>query len=200
MDILVILGHPDPASLNHALAEAVTHTLHANGHRVIYHDLYREGFDAILPADEVGRTARLDWAVEEHCAQLAAAGGIVVVHPNWWGQPPAILKGWIDRVFRAGVAYRFLEGDGGEGVPVGLLRAHAAIVLNTANTPQQREDEVFGDPLQALWQKCIFELCGVTCFHRRMYRVICTSTPAQRQAWLADAQALANEVFPAAAA
>jgi len=54
-----------------------------------------------------------------------------VVHPNWWGQPPAILKGWIDRILRPGVAYQFLEGDAGEGVPVGLLKAETALIFNT---------------------------------------------------------------------
>ena len=54
-------------------------------------------------------------------------------------QPPAILKGWIDRVMRPGVAYEFLEGDSGEGVPNGLLKAKTALVFNTSNTPEDRE-------------------------------------------------------------
>jgi len=45
------------------------------------------------------------------------------------------LKGWIDRIFRPGVAYEFNEGDKGEGIPVGLLKAKKAIVFNTSNTP-----------------------------------------------------------------
>ena len=53
-------------------------------------------------------------------------------------QPPAILKGWIDRVMRPGVAYEFLEGGSGKGVPNGLLKAKAALVFNTSNTPEDR--------------------------------------------------------------
>jgi len=49
--------------------------------------------------------------------KIAIADGIVFVHPDWWGMPPAILKGWIDRVLRSGVTYQFLEGDDGEGIP-----------------------------------------------------------------------------------
>ena len=82
------------------------------------------------------------------------AQGIVIVHPNWWGQPPAILKGWVDRVLRPEVAYRFLEGDAGEGVPVGLLKAKAAIVFNTSNTPRRAElaslRRPAGNPLEKL--------------------------------------------------
>jgi putative NADPH-quinone reductase len=56
--------------------------------------------------------------VQAHCGEIARAEGIIIVHPNWWGQPPAIMKGWIDRVFRPGVAYRFTEDDKGDGVPI----------------------------------------------------------------------------------
>ncbi len=66
--------------------------------------------------------------------------------------PPAILKGWVDRVIRPGVAYEFLEGDGGEGVPCGLLRARAVLVFNTGNTYLEREMKIFGDPLETIWK------------------------------------------------
>jgi hypothetical protein len=46
--------------------------------------------------------------IEQHCVELSESDGIVVIHPNWWGQPPAIPKGWRDRVFRPGVAYRII--------------------------------------------------------------------------------------------
>ena len=197
MKILVVLAHPDPGSFNHAIAAAAAGALRECGHEVAVHDLYREGFDPILPAREISGEACLDAAVRKHCDDLASADGIVVVHPNWWGMPPAILKGWIDRVVRPGVAYRFLEGDGGEGVPVGLLRARAAIVFNTSNTPAAREKNVFGDPLEALWKTCVFDLCGVRTFHRRMFGVMVTSAPEQRAAWLDEVRETVNRLFPA---
>ena len=195
MRVSVILAHPNQDSFNHAIGETVVQTLERNGHEVCYHDLYAEGFDPLLPGDEIPDGASLPPEVRQHCDEIAEAEGIVVVHPNWWGQPPAILKGWIDRVIRVGVAYRFEEGDGGEGVPIGLLRAHTALVLNTANTPEARENEVFGDPLQLLWKNCIFDLCGVERFHRRMFRVVCESTRNERQAWLREAEDLVRQCF-----
>jgi putative NADPH-quinone reductase len=110
--------------------------------------------------------------------------------------PPAILTGWVDRVLRPGVAYRFLEGDGGEGVPQGLLRARAAIVLNTANTLPAREARAFGDPLERIWKDCIFGLCGVARVERRTFTVVVTSAPEERRAWLAEARALVAQTFP----
>lgn len=196
MKILIVLAHPDPRSFNHALADAAAHTARRLGHDVVLHDLYAERFDPILPSPEISRDATLPAGLQRHCADLAAADGIVIVHPNWWGQSPAILTGWIDRVVRPGVAYEFREGDQGEGVPVGLLRARSAVVLNTSNTPRERERAVFGDPLDAIWRRCVFDLCGVKDVRRRTYSVVVTSTVAQREEWLSNASALVADAFP----
>jgi len=195
MDISIILSHPDKNSFNHALAVKVQDVLTRAGHDVTFHDLYYEGFDPVLPAGEIPSDGKVSSDVAEHCEEIAAAGGIVIVHPNWWGQPPAILKGWVDRVMRPGVAYRFIEGDSGEGVPEGLLEAKKALVINTSNTPPEREREVFGDPLELIWRDCIFGLCADLEFHRRTFGVIVTSTPEERAGWLEEAGRLAQDVF-----
>ncbi|MDM8552798.1 NAD(P)H-dependent oxidoreductase [Desulfobacterales bacterium HSG2] len=198
MNLSVILAHPSKTSFNNAIAEASVSELRKNDHDIIFHDLYDEKFDPILPKEEIPKDASLPPEIGKHCKELSAADGIIIIHPNWWGQPPAILKGWIDRVFRPGVAYEFSEGDKGEGVPVGLLKAKAAIVFNTSNTPSERELEVFGDPLEALWKNCIFDLCGVTSFYRRMFSMIVTSTPEQRMEWLREVREVMNRYFPRA--
>jgi putative NADPH-quinone reductase len=197
MAISVILAHPRPGSFNHALARAACHALTGLGREVRFHDLYAEGFDPLLPAAEIGREAALPPQVAAHCAEAATAEGFVIVHPNWWGMPPAILVGWVDRVMRPGLAYDFLAGDGGEGVPRGLLAARAAVVLNTSNTAAERERSVFGDPLERIWKDCIFDLCGVADVRRRMFETIVTSTQDQRRAWLDQASALVAETFAA---
>ncbi|HNR88480.1 MAG TPA: NAD(P)H-dependent oxidoreductase [Spirochaetota bacterium] len=190
MNISIILGHPSSGSFNHAIADAARDFFAGRGDRVFYHDLYAERFDPVLPAGEIPRDGRVDAAIGAYCDELALSDGIVIVHPNWWGQPPAILKGWVDRVVRPGVAYAFEEADGGEGVPRGLLRARFAAVFNTSNTPEARERDVFGDPLELLWKNCIFDLCGVMRFYRTMYRVVCTSTPVERAAWLDEVRSV----------
>lgn len=196
MQVLVVLAHPDKNSFNHAIARTAVKALSDNKHEVIFHDLYDEGFDPVLWHEEIPRDSVLSTTLQQHCSELAAADGIIVVHPNWWGQPPAILTGWIDRVVRPGVGYEFLEGDNGEGVPVGLLNAKCAAVFNTSNTPEERERSAFGDPLQLIWKNCIFDLCGVKSFERKIYRVVVASTPEQRQTWLQDVQATVSRLFP----
>jgi putative NADPH-quinone reductase len=196
MLVSVILAHPDPASFNHALAQASVAVLERRHHQVHFHDLYAEVFPPVLPGPEIPQGAPLPDSVKRHCDELVAADGIVIIHPNWWGQPPAVLKGWIDRVMRPGVAYRFLEGDGGEGVPEGLLKARAAVVFNTSNTEVRREQKVFGDPLETIWRNCIFGLCGVHRFYRRTFGVLVTSSSADRKCWLAEAGNIIERYFP----
>lgn len=197
MRVLLVLAHPDPASFNAAIAARARDALARLGHEVVFHNLYAEGFEPLLFQAEFPVGAELPPHIAEHCRDLASAEGIVIVHPNWWGTPPAIMKGWIDRVFRPGLAYEFLEGDGGEGVPRGLLPARAVVVFNTGNTPPAREQEVFGDPLERLWRDCIFGLCGAPRFYRRLFGVVCLSDQAQRRAWLDEAADLLATAFPA---
>ena len=197
MNISIILAHPNPESFNHAIARTAAETLRQNGHQVVLHDLCQEQFPPLLPAAELQPKARLDPVIAGHCREIIRAGGIIIVHPNWWGMPPAILKGWIDRVLRMEIAYRFVANDKGEGVPVGLLKAGAAVVFNTANTPDDRERDVFGDPLETLWKKCVFDLCGVKNVHRRNFTVVITSTPEQRAEWLEEVRQIVSASFPA---
>ena len=196
MMILTILAHPTKGSFNHAIAETTVSKLHENGHIVAYHDLYSEKFDPILFGEEIPKDAELDFLLKKRCEEISGADGIIIIHPNWWGQPPSILKGYIDRVIRAGVAYEFLEGDGGEGVPNGLLKAETAIVFNTSNTPEKRELEVFGDPLETIWKNCIFGLCGVDNFYRKNYGVVVTSSQKERELWLEDVKKTVDNYFP----
>jgi NAD(P)H dehydrogenase (quinone) len=196
--ILVVLGHPQPGSFNHALAQAVVSTLEESGHEVVFHDLCAEGFDPVMTAAEIPTDGPLPPEIARHCEELATAEGIVVVHPNWWGQPPAVLKGWIDRVVRPEIAYRFLEGDSGEGVPEGLLKARTAVVLNTSNTRPKRELTVFNDPLETLWKRCVFGFCGIEDVRRRTFSVVVTSTDEERATWLDEAAEIVRGAFPPA--
>lgn len=192
MNVYVLLGHQHAGSFCHAIAATAVEELKAAGHEVVYHDLYAENFAPILPHDEIPKGARLDPVVEQHCREVTAADGYVIVHPNWWAMPPAILKGWLDRVLRQGVAYQF--GPGGVET---LLSGKRAVVFTTSNTPRDDELRLYGDPLENLWRTCVFGMCGVADFHRRNFEPIVLSTPEQRQGWLEEVRAIIRQRFPA---
>ena len=107
-----------------------------------------------------------------------------------------MLKGWVDRVLRAGVAYDFPPGpEGAAGLPIKLLRIKHALILNTSDTSAERERTVLGDPLQRLWKNTL-TYCGVKTVHRTMYRIIVTSSPQQRSVWLDDVRRRVARLFP----
>jgi NAD(P)H dehydrogenase (quinone) len=195
MKISVILAHPDTKSFNFAIAQKAADTLHKNGHGVYFHDLYREEFPPVIPASEIPRGALLPQIIKNHCDEIAEADGIIVVHPNWWGQPPAILKGWVDRILRPGVAYRFEEGNSGDGELIGMLKADTVLIFNTSNTPAERETGLYGNPLEILWKNNMLISCGVKNYYRKNFRIIITSTLEQRQAWLEEVGQTIDEYF-----
>ncbi|MFR3091286.1 MAG: NAD(P)H-dependent oxidoreductase [Eggerthella lenta] len=195
MNVSVILGHPYDGSFNAAIAQTVVQTLEEDGHAVAFHDLHAEGFNPVIPPSELVSDVPADDLTALHQREIKEADGIVVVHPNWWGQPPAILKGWVDRVlrrawptvrrgrFRRRPAHRPAES------PRGARVQH----VEHAGSARARS---FGDPLQRLWRDCICDFCGVTTFDRVMFRVVADSTPADRRTWLEQARTMTRESFP----
>ncbi len=177
MFALSVVGHPSPLSFSHSMAERAVLTLDGLGVDVVQHDLYAEGFEPVRGGDVL---------VARHQAELAAADLLLVFHPNWWSMPPAMLKGWIDRTFVPEVAYR--DAPIGQP-PIGLLKARA-LVFNTADTPPERKREIFGDPLQRIWEVGVFGFCGISTVARRMYSPVTSSTPEQRAVWLDEVEAL----------
>jgi NAD(P)H dehydrogenase (quinone) len=123
--VLVVHAHPDRRSLTHQLASVATHRLAELGHRVLETDLYAARWKAVFDADDfpdradpgrlsfVGEsghafatgTQTADVAAEQ--AKLVAADAVIFQFPLWWFGFPAILKGWVDRVFAYGFAYGY---------------------------------------------------------------------------------------------
>jgi NAD(P)H dehydrogenase (quinone) len=108
---LVVVANPEPASYGHALAAAAVDGLRAAGHSVDVVDLYADGFRAAMSREE--RAAYhtdqpiLDPQVAAHATLVRSAEIVVFVYPTWWSGLPALLKGWLERVLVAGVAFRF---------------------------------------------------------------------------------------------
>jgi len=112
MRVLVIYCHPRPDSFSAALRDAAVEGLTASGHAVELRDLYAEGFDPVLPASQRGDyfdEAKNLRGVEDHAAALRRADWLVLVYPTWWFGMPAMLKGWLDRVWVPGVAFRISD-------------------------------------------------------------------------------------------
>jgi NAD(P)H dehydrogenase (quinone) len=196
MNISLILGHPALGSFNHAICDTALSALQARGHHVVFHDLYREHFDPVMTSEEIPKDAVLPPAIERHCEEIGEADGIVIVHPNYWSAPPAIMRGWVDRVLRPGRAYNFVPDGQGGAKPVGLLKASVGLVFTTANTPHDTEVQLYGDPLQTHWLKVVFGLCGIARTERWDFSPVITSTPDERRHWLHQVDIAMGRYFP----
>ncbi|WP_234102487.1 NAD(P)H oxidoreductase, partial [Streptomyces venezuelae] len=106
---LLVLAHPRSDSLTAQVAARLHARLKDEGGTVDVLDLYAEGFDPVLrPEDEPdweNREKVYSPVVHAHMDRVLAADDVLVVFPVWWFTPPAILKGWIDRVWNYGFAY-----------------------------------------------------------------------------------------------
>jgi putative NADPH-quinone reductase len=113
MRVLLIHCHPRADSYSAALRDAAAGALTAAGHAVEIRDLYAEGFSPALSAEEraayhtEGDNER---GIEDHVAALRRAEALLLVYPTWWYGMPAMLKGWFDRVWSPGVAFRLGSG------------------------------------------------------------------------------------------
>ena len=192
MKISVILGHQNPGSYNHAIANRVLDTLTEMGHETFFHDLYAEQFDPVVPHEELADESLLPDSVKQHIDELKQVGGIVLVHPNWWGTPPAILKGWVDRVLRNGFAYQF-----GPKGPESFFTDKTVQIFSTSNTPRDVEINVYGDPLEVFWKTVVFGLCGSKSLERRNFESIIMSTNEERCVWLDEVRETIRRRFAA---
>ena len=159
--VLVLHAHPDSGSLTASIATEAARTLEGAGIPVRSVDLYRleDGpFPPLADTEELRRKTSLDPVVQKQMALVEEADGYLIVHPDWWGGPPAILKGWLDRVLRPGNAYEFPESfDVRE--PAGLLDGRRAmvVVLGDSENP---------GPLEEFWIRRVWNFCGAECRFR----------------------------------
>ena len=101
----VVLAHPDPNSFNGLVADAYCEAVRACGQEAIVRDLYALGFDPVLKDHERAATAgfHLSADVEAELDAIRGSDVLVLVYPIWFGMPPAMMKGYVDRVLGAGV-------------------------------------------------------------------------------------------------
>lgn len=139
MKHLIVYAHPHTVSFNHAILNAAVDALEAQGHEVVVRDLYALGFQPVLSAADTismraGQTPQ-DIATEQQF--VADAEAITFIYPIWWTGLPAILKGYVDRVFAYGFAY--VSGEAGIEK---LLTGKKGLIINTHGTPNEIYDQM----------------------------------------------------------
>lgn len=133
-----MLCHPNPGSFTHAAARAAASAAADAGHRVTLLDLYAEGFDPVMSADDLRRYQENDSTVApgtvEHVEAVRNADVLVFVYPTWWSGLPAVLKGWLDKVMVPGVAFSL---DERAKVRPGLTHVRRIVAVSTYGSPRR---------------------------------------------------------------
>jgi len=184
MKYLVVYTHPNPASFNHAILETVAGELEKAGQEVVVRDLYAIGFDPLLSGRDFA--AMQGGSVSEDIRReqefVGAADVLVVIFPLWWAGMPAMLKGYIDRVFTDGFAYSIRE----EGIE-GLLKGKKIHLITTTGAPREMYEEM--GMFRSLSQTIdggIFQFCGMELIEHTYFTAIPYISDADRKQMLEE--------------
>lgn len=187
--ILVILGHPDGTSFCGALAEAYAKGAREAGAEV---DLLRLGdldFDPVLRKG-YREVQLLEPDLLEAQERVTWAQHLVFVYPTWWGGPPALLKGFFDRAFIPGFAFRSrAKGPFWDR----LLAGRSGRLLVTADSPAFYDWFTNGLSAIRMVRKAVLAFCGVKPVAVRRFAIVKNADVECRQRWLVEAEALGGK-------
>ena len=156
---LLVFAHPLEDSLNARLAATVETKARAQGWQVTRRDLYAEGFDPRLTAEErTGFYATPPATLAAEKTELAEAQVLILVFPTWWFGFPAILKGWFDRVWAPGVAFDHAPGHG--AIRPRLARLRHVLAVTTLGSPWWVDWLALHRPLPRILRRAVVGLCA----------------------------------------
>ncbi|MEA9414541.1 NAD(P)H-dependent oxidoreductase [Flavobacterium sp. PL02] len=179
-NILIINGHPNPASFNFALVEAYKKGALKTDAKIEIITIADLKFSPNLQFGYQKRT-ELEPDLIESWDKIKKADHLVWIHPVWWGGLPAITKGFIDRLFLPGMAFQYRENSVWWDK---LLKGKTAHIITTLDQPGWYYRLVFGRPSVNQLKKSTLEFCGITPVKVSYIGVIKTSDNNQREKWL----------------
>ncbi|MBN1191817.1 MAG: NAD(P)H-dependent oxidoreductase [Dehalococcoidales bacterium] len=160
MKVLVVYAHPNPQSFNHAVMESFTNGLKEAGHTYEVLDLYAGGFDPCFKGPDFAQFTggRMPDDVIKEQQRVSQADAMAFIYPIWWWAPPAILKGWYDRVLSMGFAYGMNE----QGQLMGLLK-HKKVLHITTTMGDEGSYKALGaeDAIKAVDRAAFSGVCGI---------------------------------------
>lgn len=162
MNALVVYTHPNKNSLNAAFLEKTMEGLKVNNKidNVELLDLYKEDFDPVLVFNEEKRRRDMfkDPKLTKYRDQITKADVIIFIYPIWWGRPPAMLMGYIDKMFSTNFAYKNVEG---KIMPEGLLKGKKVVCISTMSGPTGYLKLLMGNVHKILMKKVLFNFVGI---------------------------------------
>jgi NAD(P)H dehydrogenase (quinone) len=178
--ILIINGHPNRASFNFGVASSYFEGAIQSGAEVDTITISELHFDPNLQFGYQKRT-ELEPDLLAAWEKIKKADHLVWIHPVWWGGLPAIMKGFIDRLFLPGMAFQYRENSVWWDK---LLKGKTAHIITTLDQPGWYYRFVYGRPSVNQLKKCTLEFCGIKPVKVSYLGIIKSSDEQQRQKWL----------------
>lgn len=183
MKHLIIYVHPNQESLNAQFKQAIENVIKQQKHKVITRDLYHLGFDPVLSLEDINgqRKGYVNELIRREQEYISWADVVTFIYPIWWTGMPAIMKGYIDRVFSYGFAYRY-----DQGIQKGLLAGKQAIILNTHGKSHEEYTSIGMDKaLILISDKGIYAYCGFQVKEHFFFDKADRASPEVVKMWLA---------------
>lgn len=184
MNVLIIAGHPRKDSFSHALADAYREGALQAGTHVKQLVLANMSFNLNV-VTESPQLQQAEESVKQAQEYIAWADHLVFVYPTWWGTMPALLKGFLDRVFTPG--FSFAEREGGYGW-VQLLKGKTGQLITTMDTPLWVYRWILKAPGHRALGEATLKFCGVSPVRTLSFSPVKDSNPKQRESWLEQAR------------
>ena len=163
MKHLIIYSHLNPKSFTKAIVDQVEKIAKAKGDEIKIIDLYGEGFNPILEFSDIQymfMDGKAPTDIKKYQNLLSWADHFTVVYPLWWGQMPAMLKGFVDRTLTNGFAFVYNE----QGIPEGLLNKKTAqLYVSTGNPDEYYEQSGMHAAQRRVIDEGVFGFCGIKC-------------------------------------
>ncbi|MBN2778406.1 MAG: NAD(P)H-dependent oxidoreductase [Bacteroidales bacterium] len=178
MKALIIYANYKENSFTGAIRDTLAETFHKNGHEVVVRDLYEIKFNPVLSKKDLESIEQdifpVDIMNEQKFIQWADL--ICFVYPIWWSGMPAILKGYIERVFVQGYAFEF-----DENTAIPKLTNKKIVIFNTTGSKNVLKDKKRIDALNTLTHDCIFGFCGMQVIEHKYFTAVSQASNQGKQ-------------------
>ena len=192
---LIVLAHPRQRSFTRDVCNVYIDAVRALGHEVVLRDLYAMKWNPVADAEEARTrpTAEPPPDVRVEMDHLAAADVVAFVSPVWWIAPPAIMKGYLDRVLRGG---GFAYGYGPNGPRGALAGKRGLVFTSSGSTEQEFADTGKLESIKVMWRVGTVEFCGIQLLdHLHFGPVGSRSTPVLIEGYLGQVRAAVGRHF-----
>jgi NAD(P)H dehydrogenase (quinone) len=191
MKYLIVYAHPNPKSFNHAILETISEELQKKKREFTVRDLHKIGFDPVLSAKDL--SAIQDGVVPKDIKReqnyISKADILIFIFPIWWSAMPAMLKGYIDRVFSLKFAY-----DITETAVVGLLKGKKVFLVSTMGGSKEDYQKMGGFKMMNMaMDMAIFQFSGMKVMGHKYFSSVPYVSQQERKKMLKELKLLVKE-------